>query len=438
MGHTLLGVLIALAILVWGLYYLIALPPWMEGRSLLQCFKGRVALFWHSRSARRFALISFASLILVAGMSVQFEWADAPYILPIQLVTVLNVAIHWMQPGSVVVLGVSQREAGGEIAHIVCGSVRPIRVTSLLRKESLKETLGEGDEMSNLRTLDGSDWRKQLEIALDSAVLVVIDVRVASEHVSHELDHVARSASRPYNLILVGDEDSNAPAIDNWISDDDLLKNLPNVVPITRLEQIVQALKKKLEVTWNHRHPFHYWLSILFVALLETPLLLTWLAQSQLTTMSKNEVGARFGQLKPVADCGFDPSSALLIERLFGSGDGIAVAGDDESRRIMHFTGKVLDGLAVKVADDRDFGFDQGPAKPPFTNIISEFGLSTNWTPQRVKAGYSHMLWVSEYCHEARYDPDLHLLVIVSRIFSATNERKHPLLGAKLEVNSGH
>jgi hypothetical protein len=123
------------------------------------------------------------------------------------------VALLWLQPPYVLMLGASSTETGEALARL-SNVVFPFRVVALLDSDRTGRHLGTFSWMTDdLRTVDERDWRILVDKLVERVPVIVLDARTERTVVVYEAEQLLHRPERLRRSTFVITDDGSAPAL---------------------------------------------------------------------------------------------------------------------------------------------------------------------------------------------------------------------------------
>lgn len=163
--------------------------------------------------SKRGTLLTGISLVCLMVWWSPMTTAPVPGREAMSLALLLVIALLWLQPPIVLVLGGSTRETG-RILAAVSSHYFPLRVVALLDPRRTGLVPGAFSWLTDsLRTESDSDWMEVVERMADVTGLIVLDARTESPVVMNEVDKIIKNADRLRRTIFVVGANREAPAL---------------------------------------------------------------------------------------------------------------------------------------------------------------------------------------------------------------------------------
>ena len=161
-------------------------------------------------------LILLVTAVAAALFAFNYLVRDVPYPIPLVVyalcVTFNNVSWNCVPP-TVLFLTTSSWENAWYMMRLK-GAVFPLRIVALLDPERVAPFLSTLFSMDNLRTVDGSVWRSVVHPLMDLVPVVVLDTRVPSPGVVHEVERVLAEPRRLAKTVFMTGPKGESPALD--------------------------------------------------------------------------------------------------------------------------------------------------------------------------------------------------------------------------------
>jgi hypothetical protein len=126
----------------------------------------------------------------------------------------MAIALLWLQPPCVLVLGASSRQTGRALALVSSASF-PFRVVALLDHRRTGYVVGTFSPLTdNLRTESDHHWRSTVDGLADHVPLIVLDARTDTPIVVSEVKQIMERPGRRDRTIFVIGFDGQAPALE--------------------------------------------------------------------------------------------------------------------------------------------------------------------------------------------------------------------------------
>jgi hypothetical protein len=162
-------------------------------------------------------------LLAVVAFCLWFWWLapsastdPSPYRIEMSVALIVTIALLWLQPPFVLVLGVSAGRTGRVLGN-VSAAMYPFRVVALL-DTTLSGTTGGVGAFSpltdNLRTVSPDRWRSVVDSLADLVSIIVIDARTESELVVYEVGEMLRRPDRLRRTVFVVGSNGEAAALE--------------------------------------------------------------------------------------------------------------------------------------------------------------------------------------------------------------------------------
>lgn len=143
-----------------------------------------------------------------------FAREPSPYRYHMSTTLVLAIALLWLQPPCVLVLGASNRQTGRALASVSRASI-PFRVVALLDHRRTGYVVGAFSPLTdNLRTESDHHWRSTVDALADYVPLIVLDARTDTPIVVFEVKQIMERPWRRDRTIFVIGPDGQAPALE--------------------------------------------------------------------------------------------------------------------------------------------------------------------------------------------------------------------------------
>jgi hypothetical protein len=203
--------------LVVGTFLLTGLPVmmWIDtlshgGLRVLQALPTMAVVFLRCRRGRQLLAIVVFCIAL-------WHWPFASELSPLRwqmtVSLVLVVALLWLQPPYVLMLGASSTVTGDTLARL-SNSAFPFRIVALLDRERTGYHASSFSWLTDdLRTADERGWRALVDRLVDVVPVIVLDARTDRPVVVYEAERLLHRPERLERSTFVITEDGTAPAL---------------------------------------------------------------------------------------------------------------------------------------------------------------------------------------------------------------------------------